>query len=53
MGRYQSLAFAKIWSGKARLPSEENMWAEYPGAKRSLFSGAFGSLGEEGTSTPF
>jgi len=47
MGRFQSLGFAKAWSGKARLPSREQMWAEYPGATRSLFSGEFGSLGEE------
>jgi len=28
----QSLAFAKVWSGKARLPSIDRMWKEYPGA---------------------
>ncbi|KAF9511431.1 hypothetical protein BS47DRAFT_1486839 [Hydnum rufescens UP504] len=47
LGRYQSLGFAKTWSGKARLPSQEQMWAEYPGAKSSVTSHAFGSLAEE------
>lgn len=49
LGRFQALAFAKTWSGKALLPSTEKMWSEYPGPKRSLFKGGFGELGEEGT----
>ncbi|KAJ7471623.1 FAD/NAD-P-binding domain-containing protein [Mycena galericulata] len=28
-GRYQSYGFAKVWTGKARLPSHEQMWRDY------------------------
>ncbi|WWC71199.1 uncharacterized protein I206_105152 [Kwoniella pini CBS 10737] len=28
-GRYQSLAFAKVWKRTARLPSRERLWDEY------------------------
>ena len=38
LGAYQALGVAKVWSGKARLPSKENMWKEYPGAGRELFN---------------
>lgn len=38
LGGYQSLGVAKVWSGKARLPSTANMWKEYPGAGRELFN---------------
>ncbi|KAF8310291.1 FAD/NAD(P)-binding domain-containing protein [Clavulina sp. PMI_390] len=36
IGRYSSLGFARVWSGRARLPSVEQMWAEYPGAGKEL-----------------
>lgn len=36
LGRFQSLGFAKSWSGRARLPSQEQMWREYPGAGKEL-----------------
>ena len=48
LGTFQALAFAKTWSGKARLPNEAIRWAMYQGPKRSFFLGNFGSLGEEG-----
>ncbi|WWC93187.1 hypothetical protein V866_000020 [Kwoniella sp. B9012] len=28
-GRYQSLAFAKIWKGTARLPNKDRLWKQY------------------------
>ncbi|KAJ7128044.1 FAD/NAD-P-binding domain-containing protein [Mycena filopes] len=28
-GRYQSAGFARVWTGKARLPSQQQMWKEY------------------------
>ncbi|WVQ68656.1 uncharacterized protein L199_006865 [Kwoniella botswanensis] len=28
-GRYQSLAFAKVWKGTARLPNKERLWKQY------------------------
>ncbi|KAJ7247019.1 FAD/NAD-P-binding domain-containing protein [Mycena rebaudengoi] len=28
-GRYQSYGFAKVWTGKARLPSHSKMWDDY------------------------
>ncbi|KAJ7676510.1 FAD/NAD-P-binding domain-containing protein [Mycena polygramma] len=30
---YQSYAFAKVWTGKARLPSPERMWTDYQNKK--------------------
>ncbi|KAF9511430.1 hypothetical protein BS47DRAFT_1383429 [Hydnum rufescens UP504] len=50
LGRYQSLGFAKTWSGKARLPNQEQMWAEYPGAKNIVSIHPFGSLLEQAES---
>jgi len=47
VGRYQSLAFAKVWQGTARLPSIEQQWHEYPGHGRSFFSRSFGTLQAE------
>ncbi|KAJ7028984.1 FAD/NAD-P-binding domain-containing protein [Mycena alexandri] len=32
-GGYQSLAFAKVWTGKARLPSREQMWEDHQNQK--------------------
>ncbi|KAJ7766138.1 FAD/NAD-P-binding domain-containing protein [Mycena metata] len=32
-GPYQSLAFAKVWTGKARLPSREQMWQDHQSKK--------------------
>lgn len=37
MGRYQALAFAKIWSHKARLPNATTMWEMYPGPKTMIY----------------
>ena len=37
MAAFQSLGIAKVWSGKARLPSAERMWKEYPGAGNDFF----------------
>ena len=34
---FQALGIAKVWSGKARLPSIERMWKEYPGAGNEFF----------------
>jgi len=45
--RFQALVFAKVWSGKAKLPCEERLWAEYAGAKRSFERENFSSLGQE------
>ncbi|KAJ7289100.1 FAD/NAD-P-binding domain-containing protein [Mycena rebaudengoi] len=28
-GRYQSAGFAKVWTGRARLPNQQQMWKEY------------------------
>ncbi|KAF8312913.1 FAD/NAD(P)-binding domain-containing protein [Clavulina sp. PMI_390] len=36
IARYQALGFARVWAGKARLPSQERMWATYPGAGKEL-----------------
>ncbi|KAF9511429.1 hypothetical protein BS47DRAFT_1395074 [Hydnum rufescens UP504] len=47
LGRYQSLGFAKTWSGKARLPNQEQMWAEYPGGRNIVSIHPFGSLLEQ------
>lgn len=44
LGGHQALGVAKVWSGKARLPSKENMWKEYPGAGREI--GNFQAIGE-------
>ncbi|KAJ6526811.1 hypothetical protein B0H19DRAFT_1275646 [Mycena capillaripes] len=46
-GRYQSYAFAKVWTGKARLPSRERMWADYQNNKYKLGS-PFDPLLQEG-----
>lgn len=35
-GRLQATGFAKSWSGKARLPTQEEMWREYPGAGKDV-----------------
>ncbi|KAJ7823079.1 FAD/NAD-P-binding domain-containing protein [Mycena olivaceomarginata] len=32
-GGYQGYAFAKVWTGKARLPSREQMWRDYRSKK--------------------
>ncbi|KAJ7474908.1 FAD/NAD-P-binding domain-containing protein [Mycena latifolia] len=32
-GRYQSYGFAKVWTGKARLPSHKRMWQDYQDSK--------------------
>ncbi|KAJ7488272.1 FAD/NAD-P-binding domain-containing protein [Mycena latifolia] len=32
-GRYQSYAFAKVWTGKARLPNHQRMWQDYQDGK--------------------
>ncbi|KAF8309279.1 FAD/NAD(P)-binding domain-containing protein [Clavulina sp. PMI_390] len=34
--QYQALGTAKVWSGKARLPSSRRMWESYPGAGNIL-----------------
>lgn len=36
-GPYQALGFAKVWAGKARLPSVQRMWNQYPGAGKLLY----------------
>ncbi|KAJ7471617.1 FAD/NAD-P-binding domain-containing protein [Mycena galericulata] len=45
-GRYQSYAFAKVWTGKARLPSRERMLQDYQ-ARRYEFGGALDVLPQE------
>ncbi|WVW85175.1 hypothetical protein I302_107213 [Kwoniella bestiolae CBS 10118] len=47
VGRYQALAFAKVWEGTARLPTIEQQWKEYPGHGRSFFSRSFGGVQAE------
>ncbi|WWC93186.1 hypothetical protein V866_000019 [Kwoniella sp. B9012] len=47
VGRYQALAFAKVWEGTARLPSIEQQWKDYPGHGRSFFSRSFGGAQAE------
>ncbi|KAJ7171289.1 FAD/NAD-P-binding domain-containing protein [Mycena filopes] len=37
-GRYQSYALAKVWTGKARLPSRAQMWADFESGKYNLGS---------------
>ncbi|KAF8323419.1 FAD/NAD(P)-binding domain-containing protein [Clavulina sp. PMI_390] len=37
-GPFQATGFARVWSGKARLPSIERMWAAYPGHGRTLMA---------------
>lgn len=46
LAQYQALGFARSWNGKARLPSQEQMWREYPGAGNEL---SVHSGGGEGT----
>lgn len=36
LGRYAAKGFARTFSGRARLPSIERMWASYPGAGKEL-----------------
>jgi len=36
VGQYQALGFAKVWSGKARIPDVLSMWCAYPGAGNEL-----------------
>lgn len=42
-GRFQALAFAKVWSEKARLPSSANMWKKYHGPVEGAIPGFGGS----------
>ncbi|KAJ7823080.1 FAD/NAD(P)-binding domain-containing protein [Mycena olivaceomarginata] len=44
---YQGYAFAKVWTGKARLPSRERMWRDYEN-KKYQFGGPFDHLPQEG-----
>ncbi|KAJ7673999.1 FAD/NAD-P-binding domain-containing protein [Mycena polygramma] len=46
LGGYQSYGFAKVWTGKARLPSRERMWADYQN-KMYKFGGPVDFLLEE------
>ncbi|KAJ7659312.1 FAD/NAD-P-binding domain-containing protein [Mycena polygramma] len=45
---YQGYAFAKVWTGKARLPSRERMWADYLNKKYD-FGSALDLMLEEAT----
>ncbi|KAJ7143904.1 FAD/NAD-P-binding domain-containing protein [Mycena epipterygia] len=45
-GIYQSLAFAKVWTGKARLPSPKQMWRDYQD-KKYQFGGVLDILLQE------
>ncbi|KAF8208943.1 hypothetical protein K438DRAFT_1811469 [Mycena galopus ATCC 62051] len=46
-GRYQSYALAKVWKGKARLPSRERMWRNYESGKYR-FGGPYDMMPQEG-----
>ncbi|KAJ7060654.1 FAD/NAD-P-binding domain-containing protein [Mycena amicta] len=46
-GRYQSAGIARVWAGKARLPSQERMWRDYVD-KKFAFGGIFDMLPQEG-----
>ncbi|KAJ6511578.1 hypothetical protein C8R47DRAFT_1065124 [Mycena vitilis] len=46
---YQSYAFAKVWTGKARLPSAERMWTDYQN-KKFRFESPLDLMLEEGES---
>ena len=48
-GAYQTLGIAKVWAGKAELPSTRRMWETYPGINNDLNEIDFyGGIGEEG-----
>ncbi|KAL8280646.1 hypothetical protein RQP46_006969 [Phenoliferia psychrophenolica] len=49
VGRYQSLGFARVWAGLARIPNQARLWDEYRGAEENQALPAFfGSLRSEG-----
>lgn len=50
IGRYQSYAFAKVWEGTARLPTQKQMREDYEIGKYH-FRGLYGTLPAEGTTT--
>ncbi|KAJ7053003.1 FAD/NAD-P-binding domain-containing protein [Mycena amicta] len=45
-GRYQAAGIARVWAGKARLPSRERMWSDYVDEKFA-FGGIFDMLPQE------
>ncbi|KAJ7060675.1 FAD/NAD-P-binding domain-containing protein [Mycena amicta] len=45
-GRYQAAGIARVWTGKARLPSRERMWGDYID-KKFAFGGIFDTLPQE------
>jgi len=49
LGRYQSLALAKVWQGTARLPTEKEMWEQYndTSGRWNRFRGLFGTIPSE------
>ncbi|KAJ7505589.1 FAD/NAD-P-binding domain-containing protein [Mycena galericulata] len=46
IGRYQSYAFAKVWEGTARLPTQQQMQDDYDN-KKYKFGGLVGTAGAE------
>jgi len=36
LGQFAALGYARVWSGKARLPTIKKMWETYPGAGKEL-----------------
>ncbi|WVQ83502.1 hypothetical protein IAT38_005643 [Cryptococcus sp. DSM 104549] len=47
LGRYQGLAFAKVWEGSARIPTIKQQWKDYRGHGKSFFSRSFGGVQSE------
>ncbi|KAJ7617382.1 FAD/NAD-P-binding domain-containing protein, partial [Roridomyces roridus] len=51
-GHFQSTAFARVWKGTARLPSQEQMWREYQERKYD-FGGFLDFLAQEALSRQY
>ncbi|KAI5476181.1 hypothetical protein MNV49_000342 [Pseudohyphozyma bogoriensis] len=48
VGRYQSLGFARVWAGLARIPNRKELWKQYEGSQGDKASPAFyGTLKSE------
>ncbi|KAK4702082.1 hypothetical protein P7C70_g4143, partial [Phenoliferia sp. Uapishka_3] len=41
LGQHQSLGFARVWAGLARIPNEKRMWEDYRGAEENKALPAF------------
>ncbi|KAJ7589862.1 FAD/NAD-P-binding domain-containing protein [Mycena floridula] len=47
IGQYQSLGFAKVWEGTARIPNTETLWKQYRDSRWRSFRGLFGTINSE------